>query len=258
MTDAHCHPTDLNLDEEDYDNLKLGSIAAMATMVDDQEKVKDLGKRRAWKAGDGINRAGKAGAKVITCFGELHRPFPAPLSGESRHSGIKLTDIGYHPWFTHRYSLLSTLPSKEDHYTSIFFTPTSLPNSKPRLLLRSLLPYLPDPIPFEPLLTKLRADIQESLNQGNMTMLGEIGLDAQARMRWPTHAEAKKLYGEYLGERGKKDDPDDLNGVGEWKRLTPFKTDMKHQRAIVEMQMEVAVELGVNVSFHCVASPGEY
>jgi Tat protein secretion system quality control protein TatD with DNase activity len=88
-------------------------------------------------------------------------------------------------------------------------------------------------------------------------MLGEIGLDAQARMRWPEHAEAKKLYADHLTERGKKDDPEDVNDQGEWKRLTPFKTDMKHQRRIVELQMEVAVDLGVNVSFHCVAAPGE-
>lgn len=86
-------------------------------------------------------------------------------------------------------------------------------------------------------------------------MLGEIGLDGQARMRWPTHPEARKLYEEYLGERGKQDVPEE-EGEG-WKRLTPFKTDMKHQRRIVEMQMEVAVELGVNVSFHSVAAPGK-
>jgi Tat protein secretion system quality control protein TatD with DNase activity len=165
--------------------------------------------------------------------------------------------LGYHPWFTHRYSLLPSLPSKEDHYTSLFFTPKSDPNSKNRTLLRSLLPYLPDPIHFQPLLDKLRADIQASLDQGNLTMLGEIGLDSQARMRWPTDPAARDLYAAYLGEKGKEMDPYEETKDGEWKRLTPFKTDMKHQRRIVEMQMEVAVELGVNVSFHCVAAPGE-
>lgn len=89
-------------------------------------------------------------------------------------------------------------------------------------------------------------------------MLGEIGLDSQARMRWPTQLAARQLYVEYLGEKGKMNGPEEVDEEGEWKRLTPFKVVMKHPRRIVEMQLEVAVELGVNVSFHCVASPGMF
>jgi Tat protein secretion system quality control protein TatD with DNase activity len=51
---------------------------------------------------------------------------------------------------------------------------------------------------------------------------------------------------------GEKSRPGKLN------RLTPFKVSMAHQRAIVEAQMEIAVELGVNVSFHSVAAAGQY
>lgn len=84
-------------------------------------------------------------------------------------------------------------------------------------------------------------------------MLGEVGLDGGARVRWPLGA--RHLYTEKYGlEAGSEDKVDDQ---GEWKRLTPFKTNMAHQRDIVERQLEVAIEEGVNVSFHSVAAAGE-
>lgn len=113
----------------------------------------------------------------------------------------------------------------------------------------------------------MRQDLSQSLDRGNLTMVGEIGLDAQARMRWPVAPAARALHKEYIRSKGKgREQEQDDGGAAadreeddgeEWKRLTPFKTDMKHQRRIVEMQMELAVEFGVNVSFHCVAAPGE-
>ena len=142
-----------------------------------------------------------------------------------------------------------------------------------------LLPYLPDPLPFPRLLQKLRADIRASLDADRLTMLGEIGLDGQARMRWPLAA--RHLHPESLpasvessehdatsasqahqtategapapgswNDRAEGDPPD------EWRRLTPFKTSMEHQRAIVNAQVDIAVELVVNVSFHSVRGTG--
>lgn len=82
-------------------------------------------------------------------------------------------------------------------------------------------------------------------------MLGEVGLDGGARMKWPKSA--RHLYEE------KYPLPDAKEGVeeDEWSRLTPFKVSMEHQKMIVEAQLEVAIELGVNVSFHSVAAPGQ-
>ena len=112
-------------------------------------------------------------------------------------------------------------------------------------------------------------------------MLGEVGLDGGARLRWPV--EARDLYEEKSGRTGRGEDEADVlgsrpesggkrgsedgeseakeggsNGVEEeeWKRLTPFKTSMTHQRAILEAQLHIAVELGVNVSFHSVSAAG--
>lgn len=85
-------------------------------------------------------------------------------------------------------------------------------------------------------------------------MLGEVGLDASARLRWPV--EARDVWEEMYGKAKDKTREGEENGSEEWKRLTPFKVPIAHQRAILEAQMEIAIELGVNISFHSVASAG--
>ncbi|WRT69383.1 uncharacterized protein IL334_006367 [Kwoniella shivajii] len=254
LTDAHCHSTDLTHAPEVYDAVKLGGLASMATVVDDQDRTKALSSERGWCNSShpekGKGRDGK-GVGVVACF-------------------------GYHPWFTHLYTLSSpnSIPSKEDHYFSLF-----QPSSKHSDLLKSLIPYLPDPISFEPLLEKLRDDIRGSLNQGRLTMLGEVGLDGSARMRWPK--KAKHLHPDYKDQHQHQDQNSGANvkslvddgkeggheqkeaeeeeegeGEEEWKRLTPFKVPMSHQREILDEQMEIAIELGVNISFHSVSCAG--
>lgn len=63
MTDAHCHPTDLNISIEEYDAVQLGEICAMSTTPEDQTKVKALGQSR--------HNKGATGPKVISSFGKL-------------------------------------------------------------------------------------------------------------------------------------------------------------------------------------------
>jgi len=108
-----------------------------------------------------------------------------------------------------------------------------------------LLPYLPDPLPFGPMLESLAQNIDQSMEEGRIVLLGEVGLDGGARMRWPL--KARHLYEERYPsiEPGK-----------EWNRLTPLKVSMVHQKAIAQAQMEVAVKNEVNISFHSVAAPG--
>ncbi|WWD20021.1 hypothetical protein CI109_104494 [Kwoniella shandongensis] len=231
LTDAHCHPTDLTHAPEVYDAVSLGGLASMATIVDDQDRVRALSEEKRWYSArdKGKGKEGR-GVGVVACF-------------------------GYHPWFTHHYTLSSgsSLPSKEDHYTSLFLPPNSLPTSKNHQLLLQLLPYLPDPIPFEGLLDKLRADMVRSKDSGRLTMLGEVGLDGSARMRWPK--KARHLHPDYRDEVNLEDGNQDGEGE-EWKRLTPFKVPMAHQRAILEAQMEIAIDLGMNVSLHSVSCAG--
>lgn len=160
---------------------------------------------------------------------------------------------GYHPWFTHRYALSDPAPPKEDHYRSIFFpSRTKPPSERNEAVLTMLLPYLPDPLPLGPLLDKLRRNISRSRGEGRLTMLGEVGLDGGARMRWPRSA--RHLY----EEKHTPSADDGVEADDEWTRLTPFKVAMSHQRAIVEAQLEIAIELGVNVSFHSVSAAGGF
>lgn len=85
-------------------------------------------------------------------------------------------------------------------------------------------------------------------------MLGEVGLDASARLRWPI--QARDVWEDMYGKREANSRADGDSRSEEWKRLTPFKVPIAHQRAILEAQMEIAIELGVNISFHSVASAG--
>ena len=131
--------------------------------------------------------------------------------------------FGYHPWFVHRY-YLSEPPSKRDHYLSVF----APKKAKQVAELETLLPQLPDPEPFEPLLAAMRENVKSC-----GAMVGEIGLDATARARiWPP--------------RGSDEPP----------QMTPFKTAMAHQTAICRLQLELADELGVSASLHCVNASG--
>jgi Tat protein secretion system quality control protein TatD with DNase activity len=109
-----------------------------------------------------------------------------------------------------------------------------------------LIPYLPDPIPFGPMLESLAEDIKRSKAERRVVMLGEIGLDGGARMRWPPAA--RHLYEEKYPPSGQEEE--------EWNCSTPFKVSMAHQRGIAEAQMGVAIEQSVSISFHSVAAPG--
>jgi len=68
VTDAHCHPTDLDISAEDYDSVKLGGICAMATTPEDQGKVLALGRGRPWRTSESKSAVGP---RVVSAFGTL-------------------------------------------------------------------------------------------------------------------------------------------------------------------------------------------
>ncbi|WVR08340.1 hypothetical protein IAU60_005393 [Kwoniella sp. DSM 27419] len=267
LTDAHCHSTDLTHHPSVYDAVQLGGLASMATVVGDQDKVRELSKGREWVRSEG----GTGGEPSV------RQKLKGKGKGKEGTGVGVVACFGYHPWFTHLYTLSdpSSIPLKEEHYRSLFS-----PSAKNAELLESLLPYLPDPVSFQPLLGKLREDIRRSLDEGRLTMLGEVGLDGSARLRWPKAArhlhpdhhkrdDASKDTVEQTDQPVKAGssaaardttnnggDADNGNEEDEWKRLTPFKVPMKHQRAILDLQMDLAVELGVNISLHSVACAG--
>lgn len=126
--------------------------------------------------------------------------------------------FGYHPWFVHRY-YLGAPPTKRDHYMGVL-----CPKKKQMKEFDALLPQLPEPESFGPLIDAMRENIRSC-----GAIVGEIGLDSTARMRvWS-------------------------GGTG---TLTPFRTAMAHQTALCKLQLDLADELGVPASLHCVNASG--
>lgn len=138
---------------------------------------------------------------------------------------------GYHPWFSH-WIALTQPASKEDHYRALFL-PVNAPQN-PSLVssFGRLLPFLPDPIPLPDVLSGLR----QNLLAFPQAMLGEVGLDRVCRI--PYTPPAPPPYVQY-----------DVR-----KELSPFTIPLAHQLAVLEAQIDLAVELKRNVSFHSVKS----
>lgn len=117
--------------------------------------------------------------------------------------------------------------SKEVHYHNLFLGTQNSSVSHPGTpeltkLLDQMIPFLPDPIS----LVDVVSDLRQNLVQFPTAMLGEVGLDRSARV------------------------PIDYRS--EQRTLSPFTIPFQHQLAVVEAQLELAIELKRNVSFHSV------
>lgn len=126
---------------------------------------------------------------------------------------------GHHPWFSHA---IATQPftSKRNHYQTLL-----LGSESPDLeAFEKLLPHLPEPN----LLSDVVQELRDNLRSFPDAMLGEVGLDRSFRL------------------------PIDYDSSP--RELTPFTIPLEHQLTILEAQLDLAVELGRNVSFHSVKS----
>lgn len=126
--------------------------------------------------------------------------------------------FGYHPWFTH-WIALESYESKENHYRRIFKDADEHPEVFQKLLVR-----LPEPV----ILQTVLEDVRQNLMAFPTAMLGEVGIDKSFRVPY-----------DYLSSSGE---------------LTPFTVPLEHQLAIFEAQLDLAAELGRNVSMHSVKS----
>ena len=88
----------------------------------------------------------------------------------------------------------------------------------------TLLALLPNPRPLSEVVTELR----QNLSDFSTSMLGEVGLDRVFRIP--------------------------LDYFASPRHITPFTIPLAHQMTILEAQIEVAVELGRNISMHSVKS----
>ncbi|KAF9245860.1 TatD DNase family Scn1 [Melanogaster broomeanus] len=126
--------------------------------------------------------------------------------------------FGYHPWFSHWISL-EPYSSREEHFRRLFS-----PSAEQQDTFARLLPHLPDPVSLADVLT----DLRQNLSAFPQAMLGEVGLDRAARVP--------------------------IDYFASLRELTPFTVPLEHQLAILESQVDLAVELGRNVSIHSVKS----
>lgn len=126
---------------------------------------------------------------------------------------------GYHPWFSHLICIHRDV-SKENHFRELF----GISNDKDLTALNDLLPNLSNPIPLDDMLLELRQNLEAFPH----AMLGEVGLDRSFRIPYD--------YGESP------------------RKLSPFTVPITHQLVVLQAQIDLAVELGRNISLHSVKS----
>ncbi|KAJ6575405.1 TatD DNase family Scn1 [Mycena capillaripes] len=134
--------------------------------------------------------------------------------------------FGYHPWFTHMISL-HPVTSKYEHYRRLFIGDDAQPSAEKASAFEELLPLLPEPLTLDEVILDLRHNFE--LFSSTTAMLGEVGLDKAVRVAFDYQVSPR--------------------------RLSPFSIPLDHQVSILEAQMDLAVELGRNVSFHSVHCP---
>lgn len=131
---------------------------------------------------------------------------------------------GWHPWFSHQISLADPPPAKREHYASILLSRS--PTTADAEALDLILPDLPDPLSF----SKIMAELSENLTHLPNALVGEVGIDRAFRVPikpYPATAPSK---------------------------LSPFHVPTEHQMAILERQIQVAIDLRRSVSVHSVKS----
>ncbi|EAU92538.1 TatD DNase family Scn1 [Coprinopsis cinerea okayama7 len=131
--------------------------------------------------------------------------------------------FGYHPWFSYQIAVDPAL-SKEDHYRRLFLGQVKEATEEHTQAFERLVNLLPEPTPLSSILDEVRAHLIEFPD----AMVGEVGLDRVFRVPYDYFAEKREL--------------------------TPFIVPLEHQLTILEAQLELAVELGRNVSIHSVKS----
>lgn len=112
---------------------------------------------------------------------------------------------------------------KEEHYRSLLLPPSNADASL-ESEFNSLLPHLPEPRPLKEIIAEVRSNLEDI----PQAFVGEVGLDRSFRVPYDYHATPREL--------------------------TSFGIPLQHQLAILEAQIDLAIELERNVSIHSVKS----
>ncbi|KAJ4985078.1 cut9 interacting protein [Stagonosporopsis vannaccii] len=220
--DAHCHPTDMMSNVSEIQNMKARCLTVMATRGEDQVLV--------------LQTAAQHGIKSAT------------VEDWSREECI-VPCFGWHPWFSHQMYISDDGGPKEDelqvltgeakvrHYQKVLQPSRTEPSEEDLRIFHAL----PDPTPFSVFLSQTRKYLQDH----PYALVGEIGLDRSFRI-----PEA------WLPDLWATRNPSLTPGGREGRRLTPFRCQPAHQKAIVKRQLQLAAELERAVSVHGVQAHG--
>jgi Tat protein secretion system quality control protein TatD with DNase activity len=201
----------------------------MASRRSDQSRVAELARSHP--------------SKVIPAFGTCVLYLSLPT--------ISPCTEGYHPWFSHLISLEvvpDTPEAKEAHYRSLFLPDNSKNSSKENNInaFNKVVSGLPHPFPLPDLISMIRGHLTEFMaaHQSDPAkypkpMLGEVGLDRSFRVPFSAYRESEP--------------PEPEDGP----KLTPFFVPIEHQETILKAQLDLAIEIGVNVSLHSVKAPAQ-
>ncbi|KAF2265909.1 Metallo-dependent hydrolase [Lojkania enalia] len=217
--DAHCHPTDTMSSISQIPKMKTRVLTVMATRAQDQDLIASVADSYAIKSTNQDDWQREQ--CIVPCF-------------------------GWHPWFSHQMHIgeeegqdqrTLTGDAKIQHYKSILKSGSDPLTDADRHAFSSL----PDPTSFHGFLAQTRANLEKYPH----ALVGEIGLDRVFRIpeAWIPELEAQR-------------DDQLTPGGREGRKLSPYKVDLKHQRKIFKMQLQLAAEMGRAVSIHGVRAQG--
>jgi Tat protein secretion system quality control protein TatD with DNase activity len=160
---------------------------------------------------------------------------------------------------------------KYEHYASIFIPKNLRPEKSEQYhqTLQKIVDGLPEPVRLKPLLNEMRHRIRKAQSNGQLVMIGEVGLDRSFRVPYPRNTPQDQPPSDLDNTDPIRKAEDEIATAGAdemaqkqalpvpRKTLTPFTTSTAHQLRVLEMQVELAVEFGINISLHSVKAQGE-
>ena len=240
--DAHCHPTDTMSSIAEIPQMKARTLTVMATRGEDQDLVLGVAESMAAEGTGGHSR-------ILPCFGWhpwfSYQIYDDTAAGAEAEAGQPITD-----------------EVKKAHYEKVL-----APSPKDKSDGDHFISALPSPKPLSQLLAETRARLLanptgtpagaeeggEEIGGGDgergkrrvTALVGEIGLDRAFRLPNPWTQQEIEVR-----------DASVTPGSREGRTLSPYRTQLEHQKTVLRAQLQLAGELQRPVSLHSVQAHG--